>query len=158
MPPLISVPVHISWDFSFHNFNEVSVLYRGLQVRNTFSFSEYMNISKVLGVETRVCFLENRRFPLFGHCGDPWQNDHHRAAQVGQVCFLKSLIWEHLSLMLGAWALPALLPAVCFPPACSAVALLWVCRTRVPQLALTAQDQGTATSTYTNPTCSTRVT
>lgn len=116
MAPLISVPVHISWDFSFHNFNEVSGLYRGLQIRNTFSFIEYTSVSKVLGVETRACFLQNRHFLLFGHCGDPWQNDHRRAAQVGQVCFLKSLIWEHLSLVLGAWALPALLPACAFSP------------------------------------------
>ena len=53
MAPLTSVKVHTSRDFSFHGFNEVSVLYSRLQIRNTSSSTEYMNVSKVPDVETQ---------------------------------------------------------------------------------------------------------
>lgn len=41
-----------------------------------------------------------------------------------------SLMWEYLSLIFGAWVLPALLLASAFPHARWGVALPWACRTR----------------------------
>lgn len=113
---MTSVPVHISWDFSFHDFNEVSVLYSGLQIRNTFSFLEYMKVSKVPDVETQVCCLQNRCFPIWPLQWPPTERPLQDCMDIVVLLSQDSLTWEYLSLMLGAWVLPALLPAYAFFP------------------------------------------
>lgn len=110
MGPLTSVPVHTSWDLSFHAFNEVSVLYSGLQIRNTFGFIEYMSVSKVPDaitqvccvfkvpdVTTQVCCLQNRCFSYLATV----MTTARRTTAVVVLLSHSSLTWECLSLLLG---------------------------------------------------------
>lgn len=147
MAPPTSVTVHISWDFSFPDFNEVSVLYSGLQIRNIFSFIEYMSVSKVPDVETRVSCPQTDVSPCLATAVTTDRkttaglHGHHSFA-FSRLTYVR-VSKPHIRRL----GVACLAPCICISP-----------RSLRCSSSVGVQDQDTRTGTYSIPICSTRMT